>query len=173
MKRDTETSSGRSLSCLLPMLKCLFEDAPARLLTAIHFVNSCGSARHYHPPPQRGISARFSSIATLGFVTLGSSVRRFKLTEVALPETCRGALPHAILPPAAPDQEPSLPPNQKSRFQTGFLERPQQRLHAWKNISTQLPTDLTQTIHPLNLKKKKKRITHYIEINQPRGAATL
>lgn len=112
-------------------------------------------------PLLKGESLPGSPALPLGFVTLGSSVRRFKLTEVALPETCREALPHAILPPAAPDQEPSLPLNQKSRFQTGFLEQPQQRLHAWKNISTQLPTDLTQTIHPLNLKKKKAYYTLY------------
>lgn len=114
LKRDTETSSGRSLSCLLAMLKCLSGDTPAGLLTAIHFVNSCGSARHYHPPPQRGISALFSSTATLGFITLDSSVRlvckRFKLTELSLPETCQGALPHIILPRAPQDQEPSLSP---------------------------------------------------------------
>lgn len=136
LKQDTETSSGRSLSCLLAMLKCISGVAPARLLTAIHFVNSCHSARHYHPPPQRGISALFSSIATLRFITLDSSIRlvykRFKLIKLALPEMCQGALPHIIPPPATQDQEPSLPPNQKAHFQKGFLEEPQQHLHPWK-----------------------------------------
>lgn len=40
LKRDTETSPGRSLSCLWAMLKCVSGDAPARLLTAIHLVHS-------------------------------------------------------------------------------------------------------------------------------------
>lgn len=148
LKRDTETSSERSLSCLLARLKCISGDAPAKLLTAIHFVNSCGSTRHYHPPPQRGISALLSGIATLGFITLDSSVRlvykRFRLTKPALPEMCQGALPHLILPLATQDQEPSLPSNQKAHFQKGFLKQPQQRLHTWKNnISKQFPTDYT------------------------------
>lgn len=121
---------------------------PAKLLTAIPSVSSCGRARHYHPPFLGGEVLPLSSIATLGFTTLDCPVqlvyKRFKLTELALPEMQQGALHRQIR------TEELLPPHQKAHFQKGFFKQPQQRLHIWQNnISTQFLTDVTQT-HPLN-----------------------
>lgn len=167
LKRDTETSSGRTISCLPAMLKCISGDASARLLTAIHFVNSCGSARHYHPLLE-GESALLSSIATRGFITLHSLVR-LVLRGLSSPKGCAGAVP--ALPSRLCQWQHGIGGSSSTApFQKGFLEQPQRHLHAWKNnISMQFPTDVTQTIHPLFV---LKHITHYVERNQRRGAAT-
>lgn len=168
-----EASPGRFFSCLLAMLKHISGDASARLLTATHFVNSCGSTRHQHPPPQWGISALFSSIATLRFITLDSPVRLAYKRFSSLNQHClKCAKEHSHVLSCHWQHkvwEPSIPLNQAD-FRKGVLEQPQQHLHTQKNNTSNTISNWCHTINPAT-ELYKQHIAHYIEINQSRGAA--